>query len=170
MRCSRAPRESSHRVAWEGRESRGIPCQMIPKICASCEQQQDYKLISLYWAWARADRTRVAWLQKVCRACFTEQVAPYASNAMEPVLMCPVCGIGTVDDYDTVWVTIYVPGMPKLDSEWPCCGPCAVAVRTRAMAGATQLPDRQSGSLGAASGPQPASAAATWEALGLRPR
>jgi hypothetical protein len=89
---------------------------------------------------------------------------------MDPVLLCPACGISTVDDYDPVYVKIYVPGLVPLNSEWPLCPPCAVPVRQRAMQGAQQLEDRQSGGLGAAGGPQPVTAAATWASLGIVPR
>jgi len=143
---------------------------VIPKICNSCAQQSTVKLCSLYWAWTRADRRRVAYLQKLCLDCFRLQVADIASRAQEPVLMCPACGIDTVDDHDDVFVTICVPGFDKLASEWPLCGPCAVEVRNRAILGASRLEDRQSGSLGADASPQPVSSADAWAGLGIVPR
>ncbi len=143
---------------------------MIPKTCNSCGSVGTVKLCSCYWAWMRADRSRAAYLQKLCFACFVEQALPLISAAMEPVLMCPACGISTVDDHDDVFLTYCVPGEDKALSEMPLCGPCAVVVRNKALKGATELEDRRLGSLGAESGPQPVSGADVWRSLGLDPR
>jgi hypothetical protein len=143
---------------------------VIPKTCGSCGQQSTEKPITLYWAWNRADGTRVAWRQKLCRGCLVEQVVPHVAAAMEPLLACPACGISTVDDYDAVYVKAYAPGGPPITSEWPLCPPCAVTVRQRAMVGADALEDRQSGGSGADFGPRPVSAVDTWASLGIVPR
>jgi hypothetical protein len=82
--------------------------------------------------------------------------------------MCPACGIGTADDYDAVYLSYYLPGMPSGQAEMPLCGPCAVTVRNTAMEGAAPLEDRGVG----VGGPQPVaqSAAEAWASLGLRPK
>jgi hypothetical protein len=139
---------------------------MIPKICDSCSQQSAEKPCSCYWAWKRADNTRVAYLQKLCFTCFCTQVLPLVEPALQPVLACPGCGISTVDDYDSVWCNVFVPRQPAYTLEMPLCGPCAVKVRNAALVGARQLEDRQAGSLGAASGPQPVPATDIWASLG----
>ena len=149
---------------------RGAPCQMIPKQCDACQMVGTDKLSSMYWAWMRADRTRVAYLQKLCYACFVDQALPLIVAAMQPVLVCPACGISTVDDHDDVFLTYCVPGESKASSEMPLCGPCAVGVRNKALVGATALEDRQSGGLGAGVGPQPIPSKDVWRSLGIVPR
>jgi hypothetical protein len=143
---------------------------VIPKICGSCGVAGTDKLSSVYWAWLQADHRRVAYKQKLCFGCFCEQLLPLISAAMEPVLICPACGIETVDDHDDVYVTYCVPGQAKAQSEWPLCGPCAVVVRNKALVGAERLDDRESQGLGANIGPQTISSEGTWASLGLAPR
>ena len=174
-----------------------VTLPVIPKICPLCTQQTLGKPASLYWAWTRSDGRRKAWKQKVCADCFREHYVKLIIASMEPVLICPACGISTVDDYDAVYLTYCLPGMPKDQSEMPMCGPCAVslrnkalegarewtlrstddvelcgpcavAVRNTAMEGASALEDREVG----VGGPQPVaqSASQAWADLGLRPR
>jgi hypothetical protein len=143
---------------------------VIPKTCSACGVAGTEKLASLYWAWMQADRRRVAYKQKLCASCVQEKVLPALIAAMEPVLVCPMCHIGTVDDHDDVFLTICPPGMPKTASEWPLCGPCAVEARNFALLGAARLEDRQSVGLGADSSPQPVTAEDTWAAMGLDSR
>ena len=140
----------------------GAPA-MIPRICGLCEQQFQGKPASLYWAWTNADGRRRAWKQKVCPDCLREHYARAILASQEPVLMCPQCGIGTVDDYDAVYLTYCIPGMPKAQAEMPCCPPCAVALRSLALKGASELEDRGVG----AGGPQlePVSADQAWKDL-----
>jgi hypothetical protein len=144
--------------------------RVIPKICSACGQLQNVKLASIYWAWNLAGGRRVAWLQKLCVACFTAQVVPLAVASAQPVLICPACGISTVDDYDAVYATICMPGADKYQSEMPLCGPCAVTVRNSALQGAARLPDRQTDSSGAATGPRTDPTVSPWAELGILPR
>jgi len=141
---------------------------VIPRQCPLCEQQIQGKPASLYWAWTRADGRRKAWKQKVCTDCFRERYVRLVVASMEPVLICPACGISTVDDYDAVYLTYCLPGMPKDQSEMPLCGPCAVETRNLALTGATELENRELG----VGGPQPVaqSGAEVWASLGLRPK
>jgi hypothetical protein len=141
---------------------------VIPKTCPLCTQQTLGKPASLYWAWTRADGRRKAWKQRVCTDCFREHYVRLVVASMEPVLMCPACGISTVDDYDAVYLTYCLPGMPKDQSEMPLCGACAVNVRNLALAGAVELEDREVG----VGGPQPLAinAAQAWADIGLRPK
>jgi hypothetical protein len=141
---------------------------VIPKTCPLCARDGVGKPASLYWAWTRADGRRKAWKQKVCPDCFREHYVKLIVAAMEPVLICPACGIGTADDYDAVYLTYCLPGMPKDQSEMPLCGACAVVVRNLALTGAAELEDREVG----VGGPQPEaqSAAELWASLGLVPR
>lgn len=141
---------------------------MIPKQCGRCEQQVPGKRASLYWAWVNADGRRRAYKQMVCPTCVIEAFAALIVRSEEPVLICPDCGIGTADDYDAVYLTYCLPGMPKAQSEMPLCGSCAVKVRTEALKGATALPDREAGVGGL--GPQPTDPVPDWGALGLRLR
>jgi hypothetical protein len=140
---------------------------VIPKICQRCEQQHLEKPAGMYWAWVNADGRRRAWKQKLCAECFREHVVPLIIAAEQPVLICPACGISTVEDMDAVFLTYCLPGMPQGQSEMPLCAACAVRVRQGALMGATELEDRGIG----VGGPQPKSLSATsvWDSLGLAP-
>jgi hypothetical protein len=140
---------------------------VIPKICDLCHQQHLEKPASLYWAWVRADGRRKAYKQRVCAACMQEHYVKLIASSFEPVLICPACGISTVDDMDAVYLTYCLPGMPKGQAEMPLCGPCAVEVRNKALEGARELEDRGVG----VGGPQPTAQGAAggpWAAIGLR--
>ena len=141
---------------------------VIPKICPLCSQQSLGKLASLYWAWTLADGRRKAWKQKACADCFREHYVRLVVSSMEPVLLCPSCGISTADDFDAVYLSYFMPGMPGGQSEMPLCGPCAVEVRNKALLGASPLEDRGVG----VGGPQQVApgGAEAWAALGLAPR
>lgn len=145
----------------------GAPA-LIPRICPLCGQQSTSKLASLYWAWTRADGRRKAFKQKVCADCFRERYVKLVVASMEPVLLCPNCGIATADDFDAVYLSYFMPGMPGDTSEMPLCGACAVEVRNMALLGATELEDRGVGT----GGPQPQAptGAEVWAALGLGPK
>jgi predicted RNA-binding Zn-ribbon protein involved in translation (DUF1610 family) len=143
---------------------------VIPKICGSCKQQVLEKLASLYWAWTNADGRRRAWKQKLCASCVQDDVVGLIVAAEQPLLVCPSCGESTVDDMDAIYLTYCLPGMPTGQSEMPTCGSCAVAIRTKALRGAVELPDRQAEAGVGVGGPQPIDAAGAWAALGLRPR
>lgn len=139
---------------------------VIPKICDLCEQQSLAKPASLYWAWTNANGVRRAWKQKVCPTCLQEAYGQLILGSEDPMLICPSCHIGTADDYDAVYLTYCIPGMPKGQSEMPLCGACAVRVRQNALKGARELEDRGAVIVG---GPQPqeVTAAQAWAALGL---
>ena len=138
---------------------------MIPRTCGLCEQQAIGKRASMYWAWMRADNKRVAYKQLVCEDCVREAYVPLIVNAEQPVLACPACGISTVDDYDAVYLTYCLPGMPPGKSEMPFCPPCAAVLRGKAMSGAVQLEDRRQESGGSELSPPTAPQA--WAALGI---
>lgn len=138
---------------------------MIPKICDLCEQQRLEKPASLYWAWTNADGRRRAWKQRVCPDCVREHFAPLIFKAEDPVLICPSCGIGTADDFDAVYLSYFMPGMPAGQSEMPLCPSCAVVVRNKALHGARPLEDR--GAVVGGPQPQVVTAAQTWADLGL---
>jgi hypothetical protein len=140
---------------------------VIPKICDRCQQQHVEKPASLYWAWTNADNKRRAWKQKLCLDCVRAYVAPLIIASEQPVLICPACGIGTVGDYDAVYLTYCLPGMPQGQTEMPLCGSCAVAVRKGALEGARELEDRGVG----VGGPQPSDpqGRSLWDQLGLAP-
>jgi hypothetical protein len=140
---------------------------VIPKICDMCEQQHLEKPASMYWAWTNADGKRRAWKQKLCLECVRENVVPLIIAAEQPVLICPSCGISTVDDMDAIYLTYCLPGQPQGQSEMPMCPACAVTVRQRALMGARELEDRGVGIGGPQPGPQ--SSTAIWDSLGLAP-
>lgn len=140
---------------------------MLPKTCDSCRAVGAAKLSSLYWAWMTPARKRVCYKQKLCFQCFLDQAAQLIAAAIEPVYVCPRCGEGTVDTHEDVYLTYVVPGAAKALSEMPLCPSCFVLVTVAAKNGATLMEDRQSGSLGADSSPQPDTDADPWAKLGL---
>jgi C4-type Zn-finger protein len=95
-------------------------------------------------------------------------VTKVAIKAGEELVMCPVCGIGTMDDMDPVYADIFVPGFEKVRAEMALCGACAVGVRNNAMIGCEVLPDRGS-EIG---GPQPPNGPTVdvWAEIGIVPR
>ena len=135
--------------------------------CSACGQRAPGKLAQVYWAWLRADQSRVSYKQRLCTTCYCMHVLPVAAEAVSNVVACPVCHAGTLDDMDPVYATIYLPGQDRTDAEMALCGPCAVEVRNRALLGAEQLVDR--GAEVGGPSPQPVTAADAWAALGIRP-
>ena len=168
-------RPTRTRTGWLVRfRRRGEPTErgtllVIPRLCASCGQHSVAKPVTVYWAWRRADNSRVAWRQKLCYACFAQEAAPLIVAAEQPVFACSSCGIDTTDDHDDIYLTYYVPGMEKAQSELPTCPSCAVRIRNGAMVGAVQLEDREHESRGAFEGPPTTSPADIWRALGIEP-
>ncbi len=141
---------------------------VIPKICDLCGAQGSEKLVSLYWAWVRADGHRKAYKQRVCPECMRQRYVPLIVRAMEPVLICPACGESTAEDMDAIYLTFCIPGMPQDASEMPTCGSCAVEIRNLALTGAVPLEDRGVGVGGLQ--PVATSAAQGWADLGIVPR
>jgi hypothetical protein len=138
--------------------------------CTYCGTRPAEKLTQTTWAWLRADRTRVAWRQKLCVACFVTNVLPLEQPLEAGTrLTCPGCHIDTEDDFDAVYVTSYVPGTGKFAIQAPLCGACAVEVRNRAQKNAERLEDRQPGSGAAAPESTPTQVDA-WTALGITSR
>jgi hypothetical protein len=137
---------------------------VIPKICDLCEQQRLEKPASLYWAWTNANGARRAWKQRICPDCFRSELTELIVRSTDPVLICPACGIGTAEDYDAVYLSYFLPGMPGGQAEFPMCPPCAAVLRGKAIKGARQLEDRGA----PVGGPQPQAptAAETWADLG----
>ena len=140
---------------------------LIP--CSSCGQRVVEKLSQVTWAWQRADRVRVAYRQRLCLACYVANVLGLDVEWMpgQPVT-CPACHINSEDDMDPVYATAYVPGSGKLQYELGLCGPCAVEIRNRAMAGAEFLPDRPGG--GVSGAPDTGSRTDAWSQLGITRR
>lgn len=144
---------------------------MIPKVCDLCQVAGTDKLASLYWAVNNSRGDRQAWLQKVCSGCFQEAYGMMVVRAVEPVLICPSCGIGTADDYQAVYLTYCVPGRAKEQSEFPFCGACADMVVLKARLNSRPLEDRGVGAGGPSTGPQPSGPQDDpWSLAGLRLR
>jgi len=133
--------------------------------CSACsERPVGQKLSSCYWSWNRADRSRVAYLQRLCITCFCMRVLPMIGLEYGAEIMCPLCHSPSGDDMDPVYCKVYVPGQVEQALELPTCPKCAVALRSQAIEGATQLDDRNTGFGGQA--PEQ-SAQDTWSSLGL---
>ncbi len=141
---------------------------MIPRKCDSCGLEQASKRASMYWAWTNANGQRRAYKQLICTDCWREQVLPLVARAMEPVLICPMCGESTADGFDAVYLTYCLPGQAKDQSEMPLCGSCAVKVRNVALTGSL-LPDREATRAGAEFSAPASNSRSVWDELGLRP-
>jgi hypothetical protein len=138
---------------------------LIP--CGRDGERHPGKNSTLYWAWTLADGSRRAYRQRLCIDCFRELAVPLISQSASDALICPVCGGSSVDDLDPVYLTYFLPSMPKGTCEFATDAACAARVRSWAMQGAQELEDR---ALAGAEASAPAlSADAAWAALGLRP-
>jgi hypothetical protein len=138
--------------------------------CSSCGQRSTSKLSTVYWAWNLADHSRRAYRQRLCITCYCMSVAPLSGEQDMEHLACPLCHVGTDDDMDPVYATVFVPGTPKFRIESPTCAPCAVEVRNRAMQGADDLEDRQQLGVGAETSAPTYTAADAWASIGVVPR
>jgi hypothetical protein len=103
----------------------------------------------------------------VCLDCCRSEYGQLILAAEQELIVCPGCGIDTSDGWDAVYLSFFIPGVPEQKSEMPMCGPCAVALRNKAMTGALLLENRsiEAGGLG----PQPIPSVDVWDQLGLRP-
>jgi len=138
--------------------------------CSACGERAPGKLSNATWAWFRADNTRVAWRQKLCVACYLANVAAIEQATRDDPLNCPMCHTDAGEQMDPCYLTIFLPGVGALRLEMATCSPCAVEVRNRAMAGATQLDDRLASSGGQSPSPQTNPALSVWAQLGIQPR
>ncbi len=137
--------------------------------CSYCGKRNSDKYAQVTWAWVLADRTRVAWRQRLCPGDYAQLVLKLDRPVdLGETLTCPACGIDTEHDYDAVYATTYVPGLGKQSYEWPLCGACAVPVRAEAMVNAERLLDREAGGQGQA--PSTDAARDVWASIGIVPR
>lgn len=137
--------------------------------CSACGIRAVGKLASATWAWWTADNQRVAWRQRLCTACYVANVAGLETAVSAEPLNCPLCHTDPAADMDPCYLTVYVPGYGKKRLEIATCGPCAVEVRNRALAGASRLDDREPAFGGQDPGPQTDPELDVWRAIGVRP-
>lgn len=122
------------------------------------------------WAWNLANGERTAWRQRLCPGCFAQLVLALPMLTPEQPLTCPGCGAGTQADMDPLFGTAFLPGMGRMDFEWPTCAPCAVEFRNRAQTGAEHLENRTNSSGAWTQAPEqtnPPSGLDHWNSLGL---
>ncbi len=136
--------------------------------CSACRQRRPGKLATAYWAWFDANGDRVAWKQRFCANCAQDHLQSLlltlsSADSSSDVFACVSCGASAATDSDPVYLTLYVPGKEPTEVAIQLDAACAVAIRTRAMAGAERLADRG----GLVRGPSPSTSA--WDALGLAP-
>ena len=141
------------------------PVSLIP--CSADGQRVVEKLCQVTWAWNLADRSRVAYRQRLCVTHFCSALLTLDKPwSVGDGVTCPACGIDTADDMDPVYATAFVPGTGKVQFEFALCPVHAAEVRVAAQVGAERLEDRQDSSRGQApSTPPPAEL--PWAALGL---
>jgi hypothetical protein len=78
--------------------------------------------------------------------------------------------MGTSDDMDPVYLTVYVPGTGPVRLEMPFDPACAAEMRVFGMTGARKLDDQGASFGGQGPGPQTSTPDSTWAALGIQPR
>jgi len=139
---------------------------MALRPCDACSHRVSEKLSSVYWSWNLADRSRRAYLQRLCLACFIQRILPLLTAEVSDAILCPGCHSPSDDDMDPVFAKVYCPGQPVQALELPYCPKCAVTVRVDAQEGAVLLPDRNPEFGGQA--PE-RSLTSAWDSLGLRP-
>jgi len=140
---------------------------LIP--CDFCGSRVPEKLAQATWAWYRADGQRVAWRQRLCTACYCQNLLPLDKPTDFDAITCPACGVATDHDMDPVYATVYVPGSGKNSFEFPTCPACAVELRNRAQHGAVRLEDRQSVE-GPSAGPSTTTTRESyWSKIGILP-
>lgn len=140
---------------------------MSLKLCSVCQERIPGKPGTVYWAWNRADNSRVCYKQSLDVTCFAMNVVPLQVAAESPLLICPMCHADTTHDMDAIYMTVCIPGHDCANVELPTCGPCAVEVRNTAMMNAELMPDRGSGLGGR--GPQPMTSKSVWDSIGIQP-
>lgn len=138
--------------------------------CHGCQEKVPEKLATLYWAWVRADGSRVCYRQKLCVSCVSTRVLPFWVSVLADMFHCPSCHTPSEDDVDPIYVTLYAPGMPEDKQDWATCGVCAVAIRNAALERSTLMPDRNTGVEGPSHGPSTDARVAPWAAIGLYSR
>jgi hypothetical protein len=139
------------------------------KLCSVCQERIPGKPGTVYWAWVRADNTRVCWKQSLDIGCFAMNVLPLQVAAEDPRLACPLCHSDTTHDMDAIFMTVCVPGRDCENVELATCGPCAVGVRNTAEFNAEFMPDR--GREFGGRGPQPmTSSVDAWAQMGIQAR
>lgn len=127
--------------------------------CSMCGQRKPGKQASAYWAWFLADGSRTAWRQRLDAECLVETYASLLQSSNtdstdEPT--CVGCGGTLTDDWDPVFLTLYLPRQEVREYEIPMCAACAASRRVTMQHGAERLADRQvRGPSPSATGPDP---------------
>lgn len=120
--------------------------------CSACKRRVVGKLIAVYVA-RFAGQQRIAHRTKLCHSCATE----YAETvkAARPIYGeggsdewpdgCGVCGAGTADDLDPIYLTIFEPKQDARNLTIPTCSTCTMNLVPMLTAGAEPLAERQLG-------------------------
>ena len=121
----------------------------MPRPCSACHQRSIDGLASIYWAWYPQRDVRVAYVSKLCIDCTTTHVVPLAATtpldrAESGSDNCALCGIGTADDPNYLYATVYAPHQNQADLEALLCGPCMATMAGFCRENGRSLPDRGS--------------------------
>lgn len=134
--------------------------------CSKCRKRVRGKLNAGYWAWFLADNTRVAFRQRLCDECLADTFVQPIKDAEANETACPLCHVGSADDLDACYGTVYLPGCEPREVFFPTDAVCAVSLRSSMQLGAERLPERQA-VVGGSGTPQTATRG--WDAYGLQP-
>jgi hypothetical protein len=114
--------------------------------CSLCGERKPGKQASAYWAWFLANGDRTAWKQRLDADClvstYSSLLQKCSSDSTEKPT-CLGCGGSLGDDWDPVFLTLYLPKQDPKEYELPMCAPCAATQRVTMQVGAERLADRQ---------------------------
>lgn len=112
--------------------------------CTSCKERYPGKATSVYSAWRNGDgmQRQVA---KLCERCVHDSIAPYVKRAIERgnATGCDQCGSTGPDDYDMVYLTVYLPKREREDFLLTFCSEHESEMHGRLAHLSVRLPERQ---------------------------
>jgi hypothetical protein len=120
--------------------------------CAAGQHPGKERLASLYWAWFRTDRVRVAYKQRLCSDHARERLQGLLSHITDDspdLILCPACGTDASTDLDPIFLTLYMPRAESRAFDLSTCSACAAKIRITALEGAERLEDRANGTAAA---------------------
>lgn len=134
--------------------------------CAISGDRPATGLASVYWAWFTIDHEREARKVQYCLACFTDEVLPFVTKALQTPPEdvydnCLDCGVGIGDLGAVIYATIYPPKSNEIKVDLWFCFPCFDKMRHTLGSLGDRLPDRSANTRAPARSP--------WAELALEP-
>ena len=136
--------------------------------CQGCQNRVEGKPFRAYVHWQLADGRRIGYKSRLCLTCYVARMAPLdIDRDAQNRLTCPNCGIDTEEDYDAVYINVFIPQYGMRTLEAPFCNSCAANYRLWVEAASERLEDSGEGPRG----PSPRlSGDEILRSLGIEPR